>query len=152
MVANHIKSFVKGTEEILSTMLGESLKTDRPYKKEAPFLTDSMVAVVGFNGDVRGQVVYSFCTDYAKKVVSLMCGMEIDAFDEMSSSALSELCNMISGRSATYFSETTDKRVDITPPTVLSGNDIKVSAKPPVLCIPFKEGEDIVLEINYSSN
>lgn len=150
MDANHINSIIKGTNETLSKILNKELSTDSPYTKNKLDAKNAILGSVGFNGDIEGQVIYSFDNSYAKKVLSAMCGMDITEFDKMALSALSELCNMISGCSATYFTELARQEIKITPPAVFSGDNMQVSTKSPILCIPFLENNNTVLEINYT--
>lgn len=78
--------------------------------------------------------------------------MEIAKLDELSTSALAELCNMISGQAVMNLYEATGKKVNITPPTVMVGNNMQVFVKPPVLCIPFFAEKATDFGINYSLN
>jgi chemotaxis protein CheX len=66
-----------------------------------------------------------------------MFGMEVNALEEMAKSAIAELGNMIMGNVSTEFYNNGIK-IDITPPTVLVGNDIAVSTKSlKTICIPI---------------
>ena len=65
-----------------------------------------------------------------------MMGMPVEALDDMASSALCELSNMIMGSTATLFS--TQKIVmDITPPISLYGNNLKLQTDMQALKIPM---------------
>lgn len=128
-------------------MPGIKLERGKPYVKANPFTADTIAIIVGFTGDLKGQAVYGFRSDYAKMLAGAMCGgAEITEFDELATSAIGELCNMISGSSATYLNETMGYKLNITPPTVMIGESMQVFIKPPILCIPFNAD----FEINYS--
>jgi len=146
----HVDSIILAAEHIFAEVLGVKLKHGRPFVKTSPFAADSVVVVIGFNGDVEGQVIYSFRNDYAKNVASIMCGMNLKELDELSMSALGELCNMISGRLVTHFDKLAGQKVGITPPTVLTGKSMQIAVKTPVLCIPYEENGEVAFEINYS--
>ncbi|MCL6479614.1 MAG: chemotaxis protein CheX [Peptococcaceae bacterium] len=153
MDANHINSFIKAVDRIFSEIAGTKMERGKPYIKANPFTADFVAVVVGFTGDVKGQVVYNFHNGYAKKVAGVMCGgMEIAELDELATSALAEMCNMISGQAVMNLYEATGKRVNITPPAVMVGNKMQVFIKPPVLCIPFFAEKTADFEVNYSIN
>lgn len=153
MDANQVNAFIKAVDRIFSEVAGTEMERGKPYIKANPFTADSVAVVVGFAGDIKGQVVYSFHNGYAKKVAGIMCGgIEITELDELATSAVAELCNMISGQAATNLYEMAGKKVNITPPTVMVGNNMQVFVKPPVLCIPFFAEKVTDFEINYSLN
>jgi len=67
----------------------------------------------------------------------MMMGMEVKSLDEMAKSAIAELGNMIMGNVSTEFYNTGVK-IDITPPTVLVGNDMAFSTKGiKTICVPL---------------
>jgi len=74
----------------------------------------------------------------------------ITELDEIAKSAIGELCNMILGFTATLFSR--EKIiVDITPPTILTGDNIELSMpNTVVVCIPLIFEDDSQIEINVS--
>ena len=65
-----------------------------------------------------------------------MCGIDVSELDELTTSALAELCNMISGQAAVNLEEI-GKKVTITPPAILVGDKMQVYVRPPILCVPF---------------
>ena len=83
--------------------------------------------------------------DNAKTVASkMMFGMPITELDEMSTSALSELSNMIMGNTATLFS-TQSIRIDITPPMVMLGTQMHITPEAQALKVPLIfEGNELV--------
>ena len=73
-------------------------------------------------------------------------GMPVETVDDMASSALCELSNMIMGSTATLFS-TQKMAMDITPPIALQGNNLKLQTDAQALKVPmtFDGGELINL-------
>lgn len=135
-----MSAFASAVDAVFSAVLQEKVERGEPYVKDSLFSADSVAVVVGITGDVEGRVIYGFQSAYAKEVAGVMCGMPVEELDELSASALAELCNMISGQAVTNLYEVTGKRASITPPTVLVGDEMKVFVKPPVLCLPFNGG------------
>jgi len=151
---SYLNAFIKAASYVFSEITGIRLERGKPFVKAIPFSADAVAVVVGLAGDVRGQVVYSIPGEYAKQIAALMCGgmelADLAGLDELTTSALAELCNMISGQAVMLLNETTGKKAMITPPTVLVGGGMQVFVKPPTLCIPFLANGKISFEINYS--
>jgi len=146
--AGFVNSFIKAADEIFPLVTGKRLERGKAYVKENPFSVDTVAVVVGVTGDIQGQVVFSFQNGCAKKVASIMCCMEIAELDELATSAVAELCNIISGRAATNLDEMAGKKAVISPPAVLIGESMKVFVKPPILCMPFEGPEGGGFELN----
>ncbi len=118
--------------------------------KEQQIDFSGVVMIVGIVGGIKGNAVY--CLDYntAKTIASnMMMGMPVDELDEMAKSALSELSNMLTATAATFFSES-GIHIDISTPTVLSGDDMKVKmGSHQVLGIQLF-ADDVPIEINIA--
>ncbi len=95
-------------------------------KKRERLESDYQVNVlVGIVGDIKGNVTYNFSLETAKNIAkTMMMGMEVEELDEMAKSAISEMANMITGGASAIF-ETMEKETDISPPTLIIGNNIK---------------------------
>jgi len=81
----------------------------------------------------------------------MMGGFPVKELDDLSKSAIGELCNMILGNTSTLFSQQ-KMFVDITPPTILTGNNIEVTLQNPVtLSVPlvFNNGKKIGIDIPF---
>lgn len=173
--AGYVKSFIFATGYIVSEMIKMKLSSGKPYFKnnfqsvireiltyedvenldnqnldnQNESFNAKLIAVnIGFTGNLNGNVVFTFRSDYAKKVLLFLYGFEVEEFDEMALSALRELCNMISGYSLIHLNELTGQNVDIMPPEIIQCGDTIVADKQPVICIPFQNETDIVFEIN----
>jgi len=101
-------------------------------------MTGSVVIIIGIAGEFKGQVFFSMDEKTACGIASsMMYGMEVNALDEMTKSAIAELGNMIMGNVSTEFYNKGIK-IDITPPTVMVGSDISVSTKGmKTICVPL---------------
>ncbi len=97
----------------------------------------SIVTVLGFVGDIEGNMIYSFNENTALQIVSRMMGMEYGQLDELALSALGELGNMTTGALAMNL-EKIGYKTDITPPTVITGKEIKVSVEGVILKLPVQ--------------
>jgi chemotaxis protein CheX len=76
--------------------------------------------------------------DTAKNIASVMMGgMPVDEFDEISRSAVSEMGNMIMGNTSTLFANQS-VNIDITPPSLLTGEKIELSNKISTIVVPLE--------------
>lgn len=150
---NVINPFLMAATSILRDMCSMQLTIGKPYVKTTEFQNDSVIIMIGVTGEIRGQVLLALTLKSACKIASKMVMMEVTDLDELSSSAISELGNMVMGNAATILS-TKGVGIDITPPTMCRGNISITSAYTKNVCIPLiYEGETLMeLDIAVKSN
>ena len=91
-------------------------------------------------GEMKGQVILAIRENNAKDIASrMMFGMPVNELDEMASSALNELGNMIMGNTATIFS-TLGIIIDITPPLAVYGDDLQLKSDIDGIKVPLMYG------------
>ncbi len=127
MKAEYINPFIKASTQVLKQMTKLDFTTGSPYLSNSPHDSDSIVVVVGLIGELTGKASFTMGHDIAKVIASgMMMGHPIEEINEMATSAISELSNMIMGNASTLlFNE--GFTTDITTPSVMVGDDIKVS-------------------------
>lgn len=97
----------------------------------------SLHIMLGITGDVYGHAVLSFTEETALKTASLMMGgMTLSSLDEISLSALKEFLNVAAGGAATRMYEV-QKKIDLTPPTVISGSSVYLQMSYPLTSLIF---------------
>ncbi len=80
--------------------------------------------LMGIVGDIDGQVYMSMDAETGKILASEMLGgMEVTEVDELVVSAVGEMCNMVMGNACSSIS-LLNTTVDITPPTVIAGEEV----------------------------
>lgn len=148
MKAEYINPFIKASKEILTQMTQINFQVGRPTLKSSPFSANNIIIMIGITGDIKGQAILSLDKSMALNVVSkMMGGMEVTELNDISKSALSELGNMILGNSATLLFNAGVK-VDITPPTLMIGDNLSVSSNQmQVISVPL-ESDGSVIELN----
>lgn len=149
MKAEHINPFLVAASQVLKNMCFVDAAVGKPYLKDTKFTTDSFIIMIGVTGEMRGQVIMAFDSLVACDIASKMCMMPITQIDELSSSALSELGNMIMGNTATIFS-TQGIGIDITPPTICSGDVEFSTGFAKNICVPLCYDGDKTIEINLA--
>lgn len=146
-----INPFIQGTQSILESVCGEKTKLGKLYLKVSPFTGERVSIIIGIVGDVKGQVIFSLNISSACSIASkMMMGMPVTELDELAKSAISELTNMILGHVATIFSEM-GMVTDITPPSLLMGENIQISTtKMNTVCIPLEMSDGTNFEIDVA--
>ena len=119
--ADHLNVFLMATSKILQDMCGFNPKIGKPAVSKLEFSDDTIVIMIGVTGEMRGQVMLSFEDAIACDIAGKMMMMPVSELDEISTSAICELGNMIMGNASTVFS-VEGIGIDITPPTMCKGN------------------------------
>lgn len=144
-----INPFLMAATSVMRSMCQMELQIGKPYVKTTEFGPDSVIIMIGVTGEMRGQVMLALTTNSALHVVSKMAMMQIDEMNEIATSAVSELGNMIMGNAATILS-TKGIGIDITPPTVCCGSMKINSSYTKNVCIPLAIGNQVIMELDIS--
>lgn len=152
MKAEYINPFIESSLSIINQTTGLSPRLGEVHVRNTPYKGDNVVVLIGLTGEVQGNVIITLNKVLACRIASLMmCGMPVPELDEISKSAISELSNMILGSTANMFYSNNTK-IDITPPTLLTGENMEFSPnKGLTICVPlhFEDGYDINIDICY---
>ena len=141
----HINPFLQSAISIVEQTTMMKMGVGKPVVSVLEFGNDRFILQVGVTGVLKGQVLIVMSTGSAKNLASkMMMGMPVEQLDEMASSALCELSNMVMGNAATIFS-TQGIHMDITPPMAVSGDNLKMQTNVQALSIPLScEGTEIM--------
>lgn len=150
MDVKYINPFIQAFTNVIPQLGFNTVKKNKLSVKNQDLLSSGVIIIVGLVGDIKGNVAYSVSMDNAKKIASsMMMGMPISEFDEMTQSALSELANMLTANAATAFAQL-EVSIDISTPTLLHGENISIKMNSnKVLCVEFLV-DDIPIEINIA--
>ncbi|HWQ42155.1 MAG TPA: chemotaxis protein CheX [Desulfosporosinus sp.] len=155
MKSEYINPFLSASAEMIEQVAGLKTKIGKVYVKNVPYRSENTLVLIGITGGFHGSVVMSFSKEICCKIASAMMGCPlITELDEIAKSAIGELCNMILGYTATLFSRN-KIIVDITPPTILTGDNIQLSIPNTVIvCIPllFEDGNQIEINVSFAEN
>ncbi len=151
MKAEYINPFLKASSEVLKTLTGMEFNVGKPYMVKSPLSSKEVIIILGITGEIKGQTFIVLDEEMAKRVASkMMMGMPVESLDEMAKSAISELGNMIMGNAATLLYNN-GTNIDITPPTLMIGENLKISTtETKTLCVPLTS-ELGDLDINLST-
>lgn len=150
MDVNHVNPFIEAFTAVMPQLGFSNIKKGNLSLKNKDLVASGVIIIVGIVGEIKGNVVYSMSEENAKKIAStMMMGMQVNEFDEMSQSAISELTNMLTASSATCFSNI-GITIDISTPTLLHGENISLMmSSNQVLCIQLL-ADEIPIDINIA--
>jgi len=147
---NYINPFIQSFTSVMPDLGFGDVKIGILNGKGKEIAGSGVFVILGIVGAIRGNVVYTIDIEAAKQIAStMMMGAPVDEFDDMASSAISELTNMLTANAATAFSNN-GILIDISTPTMLQGENISINmSSNQVLCVQLL-ADDIPIEINIS--
>jgi len=148
----YINPLIEASMRVIKQTTGFNTSVGKINITKSPYKNNNVVVIIGLTGEIKGNAVLCFKRELACKIVSaMMGGYPVNELDDIAKSAISELCNMIMGNTATLYTQQ-NIRVNITPPTVLTGENLEITVhKSVVLNIPlvFDSGEQMEIDISY---
>lgn len=137
MKVEYVNPFINASYTILESYLGQRPKRGDLRMQPASFTSQECNIVVGVTGQVAGQIIYGMSIDVAKGIAGAMLGQNVQKFDQLASSAIAELANMLSGNASGLLSEN-GYVCDITPPTIICGKNVMINTLTiPTVVIPI---------------
>lgn len=151
MNVEYINPFIEASQTVFRQIASMEAKLGKVYLKTSPYRSEDIIIMVGLTGKIRGQANFSMKKEFGLKLASnMMMGMPVTELDDMSKSAIAELANMIMGNAATLLYNR-GIQIDITPPSLLTGENIYISqSRMRTICIPLLVGDDTV-ELDIST-
>ncbi len=145
MNVENINPFIQAAQSVLKTLCNADIQLGKVYVKEPPYKAGQLIIVFGVVGKIRGQVCFELSQETAKGIASaMMGGMPVAELDDISKSAVSEMGNMIMGNTGILFAQK-DVQIDITPPSLISAENIEISNRQQTIAIPLTvEGYGII--------
>lgn len=138
MNVNYINPFIETSADIFDKAANIFAQLGRPYLQKTLRADDKIVVSVGLIGELSGYVYMSMSTEDAIYVAGKMMNNDsVRSLDDISTSAIKELMNMIIGNTATLFSNR-GIQINMTPPNLFMGSGMQISALGSVmLCAPI---------------
>ncbi|MGY4689438.1 chemotaxis protein CheX [Salibacterium sp. K-3] len=144
MDAQHINAITNAAVIIVEEHLGMETAYAQPYVSGTQFISSDISVVMGVNGTLEGQIICTMKEQTALHIVgSMMGGMEVQALDEMSWSAIQEFGNWVAGRAASELAKA-EASIDISPPVINEGQS-KFRMEKTFLTIPLTSNAGEVL-------
>jgi chemotaxis protein CheX len=151
MNIEYINPFIEASQTVLKQIASLDAKLGKVYIKDSPYKSEDLIIMVGLTGKIRGQAIFSMTRSLGMSIASsMMMGMPVTEFDELSKSAISELANMILGNAATLLYNR-GFNIDITPPSLLMGENLQITPnKMKTICIPLVINDQDKIELDVS--
>ena len=154
-----IEKFSEQTGLLISEILGKEVNLKSIDLVVTPPKIKGYVSFLNFIEDINGTIICNFDEKSAINIASAMNGIDIekienpDEMDELIEASLSEIVNMIGGKAMTDFDEFGIK-CNITPPTILKGDNLKLFEKSSFIYILnyFYEDNEILIMIVLKKN
>ena len=150
MDVKYINPFIEAFTAVMPELGFGDVKMGSLRGKGKEITGSGVFIILGIVGAIRGNAVYAIDIESAKQIASvMMMGAPVDEFDDMASSAISELTNMLTANAATAFADS-GILIDISTPTMLQGENISINmSSDQVLCVQLI-ADDIPIEVNIS--
>ena len=126
MKEEYINAFLAPAKMVWEKELGTPLDFVGAQAVTHQYTTEDLTAILGVSGQLEGNVLYGFAGGTGLAVASAMVGELVTELDDMSMSALGELCNMITGNAATQLSAK-GYVCDISPPLIIEPSGSRIS-------------------------
>lgn len=138
MKVEYIDAVIKAMDSIVKSFGITTVQTGKLRLAAAEFTGEDLLVAVGLTGDLQGQVLLKMDVATACALASkMMMGMEVTELNAMAQSAVGELANMTMGTATTHLA-LLGKVVDITPPSVIVGTNLRFSvADARTICVPL---------------
>ena len=126
MKSDFVHPFVDAAVKVIEEVTGTKVRRGSVALIASPISTLGVASIIGILGEAEGRMVIDLSPETACKLASSMNGQEINEYNELVTSTINELANMVGGRAV---SELVNRghQLDITPPTLFTGMDMEVS-------------------------
>jgi chemotaxis protein CheX len=149
-------------DSFLDSFVGviQSIAADKEIKLEKDVQNGQVnpvyevAVIIGFVGDIKGQANFVMGKDPAMNLTSALAGgMAISEVDDLVKSAIGEFANMVMGGACTALSSA-GIGLDITPPSIVAGQDYQISGFIPKSChkVFISDIGDIILDLAVKQN
>jgi len=149
MRVEYINPFVEAAHNVLTEVLNCEIKRGNLFLKSATKPVMGVAAIVGLAGEVEGRVLFDMSKSTAMKIASVMNEEEMNQLDEMAKATITELANMITAQAVTKLHDL-GFRFDLTPPALITGDNMEVSDHEVEALIVPMEGKYGLIEINVA--
>ncbi|MGE5329577.1 MAG: chemotaxis protein CheX [Deltaproteobacteria bacterium] len=152
MNVNYLNPFIEASMNVVKDIAGVDSELQKVCLRGNTFSGKDVIIIIGVTGALVGQVILTLNHLSMDMLVKHMFAGDSDNLDiDLKKSAMAELANMIVGNATSLFYKK-GMKVLITTPTILTGKDILISNKYPIICIPIKfSGDDVGLDLNVSA-
>lgn len=121
-----LNPFVEAVAEVMEKEVGVTINRGNLSMQNSALTTTDVTVLINLVGQVQGVVMYGMSYETGLNMVSRIMGQKFTEFDTLAQSGVSELGNVITGQ-ATIKLSYAGFQSNISPPTMIMGNGIKIS-------------------------
>ena len=123
-----INPFLSATVKLLKDSANIEAKKEAVNLQQKDKLKYDVGVIIGIVGAFEGSIIFGMSKELGISIASsMMGGYQLDDFNEIAQSAISELGNMISGNAAASL-EAENIIIDITPPSLVVGKEVEIKS------------------------
>lgn len=151
MKAEHINPFIGASQNVIKMLCNIDAKIGKVHSRISTEPYNQLLIIIGLIGKIKGRVSFEMPTETAKNIASIMmAGMPVVELDDIGRSAICEMANMIMGNASTMFSNI-GLSIDITPPTLITGEKIEMQSKVATIVVPLELENIGIINLNISA-
>lgn len=135
-----VNPFIESAQEIFKTMLGTQAKRGKVGLSNKQDDLGDLIALVGISGRATGSVAFSVSTSTAFGIIGKLTGETHKRVTDDVIDGIAEMTNMIAGGAKAKMHIEGEAPMDLSLPTVISGNNysVKYPTKSIWLEVPFE--------------
>ena len=127
MKVEYVNPFVESICDLFTTMLScEATRGDVNMTMQNDPPSQSLVAIIGMSGSVRGNVTMIFPGRTAMHLAYRMLGIKISELDQTVMDAIAEMINIVAGGAKAKINGDRGEPANLSLPTVILGRDYKI--------------------------
>jgi len=125
--AQYINPFLEAASAVFKSILSIDLRRGKLVIKDNAQPSQDVAIIIGITGTIHGEVVYGMSHLMVYKIADALApGLSEEQIKSEYKDIVGELANMITGNAMNLFSQS-GYTVEITTPTVISGNDFTIT-------------------------
>jgi chemotaxis protein CheX len=126
MNVKFLNPFVEAVAEVMEKEVGAKTSRGNLTMQTSALTTTDVTVLINLVGQVQGVVMYGMSFETGLNLVSQIMGQKFSEFDTLAQSGVSEMGNVITGQATIKLSRA-GYQSNISPPTMIMGNGIKIS-------------------------
>lgn len=131
-----VEPFVRAAVDVLRGEVGGAVDPGPPRWEPPALSGDDVNVLVGLGGWLKGVILLSMSAETVLGIASRMAGEPVRVLDELSTSAMAELANILGGHAAARM-EQRGHECKISIPTVVTGHGTQITAGTERLVVPL---------------
>lgn len=145
MDVNMINPILSAFAQVIPQIGFSSIEKKGISLSKSTLNNDGVLISISMVGPLRGSILIGMKLDSATQFASkMMMGMPVLELDELAKSALCEMGNMVCANACTLYSNAGVVGLDISPPTLISGNGEAMLSVPQIIVVSFDvDGIDV---------